>query len=127
LLLLSLIVLYTRIVRERFSWFDRLLFSIYLSWVSVAAMVNISYTLTHYGWSGHGISDVIWAVALIFMAAALAIIFRFAHHDRLYPLVFVWALVGIAVQNWSDEPFVAITALIFSVFTLFAAVLKNNG
>ncbi|OKL36159.1 hypothetical protein BLL40_12030 [Domibacillus mangrovi] len=127
LLLLSLIVLYARIEREHFSLWDRLPFSIYLGWISVAVIANISYTLTYYGWNGFGISDVAWTVVLLVIATTLAIIFRFAHHDRFYPLVFVWALFGIAVQNWPNEPFVATTALIFSVFVLISALLKDNG
>lgn len=126
LLLLSLIVLYTRIEHEAFTLWDRLPFSIYLGWISVAVIANISYTLTYYRWNGFGISDVTWTILLLVMSAALAIIFRFQHDDRFYPLVFMWALIGIAVKNWPHEPFIAATALVFSVFALLVALLKDN-
>ncbi|MCM3789197.1 tryptophan-rich sensory protein [Domibacillus indicus] len=110
-LLVSLIIIYSRIEREHFSFWDRFPFSVYLGWVSVAVMANISYTLTYYEWNGFGLSAAIWTILLIVLASVLAVTFRFAHRDPVYPLVFVWAFSGIAVRNWTDEPLIAFTAV----------------
>lgn len=124
-LLLSLIVLYKKIERQRFEFWDRFPFSVYLGWVSVAVIANISYTLTHYNWNGFGISAVAWTILLIVVAAVLAISFRFSHHDRVYPLVFVWALIGIAVRNWTGEPIVSYMAIAAAIIVLFSSFLKR--
>lgn len=124
-LLLSLIVLYQRIEKEAFSFWDRLPFSVYLGWVSVAVIANVSYTLTHYQWNGFGLSDTVWTVGLIIIAAALAVSFRFFHQDRAYPLVFVWALIGIAVRNWGDAQTVVYASLAAAAVIFISAIWKK--
>ncbi len=60
-LLCTLIVLYKRVKKTGPSLIDLAPFSIYLGWISIAAMVNITYYLTDIGWNGFGILDFIWA------------------------------------------------------------------
>lgn len=124
-LLVSLIVIYTRVERKRFDFWDRFPFSVYLGWVSVAIIANISFTLTYYEWNRFGLSSVVWTLILIGAAAVLAIIFRFAHRDRIYPLVFVWALSGIAVQNWTGEPVIAYAAAAAALLVLLSSLIKK--
>ncbi|WP_050181827.1 hypothetical protein [Domibacillus robiginosus] len=125
-LLVSLIIIYTRVERERFSFWDRFPFSIYLGWVSVAVMANISYTLTYYEWNGFGLSAVVWTFILLIAASVLAVTFRFSYRDRVYPLVFVWALAGIAVRNWTAEPFIAYTAVAAALFVFLSALFSRK-
>lgn len=98
-LLLSLIILYTKIKSIEPTWLDSAPFSIYLGWISVATITNIAIVLTDIGWNGFGLSDPVWTIIMMFVAAILAITFRIRNHDWLYPLVFVWSFIGIAVKN----------------------------
>jgi translocator protein len=122
-LLLTLIFLYIRLQHTSPSFFDRLPFSVYLGWVSVAVIANISYYLVYIGWNGFGLSDAAWTIIMLCLASAIAIVFRIKNSDRIYPLVFVWAFIGIAVRNWSEHAAVSYTALgLTAVMLVFAVI-----
>jgi translocator protein len=122
-LLLTLIFLYVRLQVASPSFFDRLPFSVYLGWVSVAVIANISYYLVYIGWDGFGLPDAAWTIIMLSVASALAIVFRIKNSDRIYPLVFVWAFIGIAVRNWGQHAAVAYTALgLAAVILIFAVI-----
>ncbi|MCA0970556.1 tryptophan-rich sensory protein [Halobacillus litoralis] len=126
-LLVTLIRLYVRMKDEGGTFFDVLPFSVYLGWVSVATIANISYFLNVIEWNGWGLSSSVWTFLLIIVATILAIVVLFKENDRIYPLVFIWALIGIGVQNAEGGvPVVVYTAYaaaviltIFVVYRLF--------
>ncbi|MGD7046038.1 tryptophan-rich sensory protein [Jeotgalibacillus proteolyticus] len=121
-LLGSLILLYLVIQRNEPSFFDRLPFSVYLGWVSVATITNISYTLTYYEWDGFGLSPVLWAVIGLVVGTFLALWFRYTQRDWVYPLVFIWAYIGIAVKNQGTEPTVVFAAIALAVVIVIGTV-----
>lgn len=130
-LLASLIVIYERAHRgprpdaaER--WLVRLPFSIYLGWISVATIANVSGALLHAGWSGWGLSDVAWAVVMLAVATALGYLMLLRRRDVAYALVLVWALVGIAVEQRS-EPVVSGAALAAAVLVALGVVALAGG
>ena len=102
---------------NRFS--GRLPFSIYLGWISVATIVNISYTLKFYDIS-LGIDEVTGTIILLIIAGLLAIIGRYRADDPYFALVFVWAIVGVAQSNENSTLILAayIIALIIFVVTI---------
>lgn len=118
-LLLMLINLYRTIKKTNPSFFDQFPFSVYLGWISVATIANISFTLKFYDWNGWGLSDVVWTIILLVVATILALTFSKKQHDAIYPLVFVWAFVGIGVKNQGVESLVANTAFILAGVILF--------
>ncbi|MFC1598331.1 TspO/MBR family protein, partial [Patescibacteria group bacterium] len=102
-LLGSLIMAYQAVLRQKkFSRNEWLLikapFSIYLGWITVATVANISTALVVYDWSGWGIAPQNWAIVMICIAAALAVLALFFRRDYLYAAVIVWALIGIGVE-----------------------------
>lgn len=129
--LLTLIALYLKMRESNPGKLDFATFSIYLGWVSVATIANISYVLVEKGWDGFGLSDVTWTVIMLFVATLLALWFRFAENDWIYPLVFVWAFIGIGVKNMEDHSTVAyvayaLAAVIFLI-TLLGGKIKKTG
>ena len=84
-------------------------FSIYLGWISVATVANVTQLLYYLGWGGWGISPEAWAVIMLLVAAAIALAMSVRHATVAYLAVFVWAYVGIAVKHGST-PLVAISA-----------------
>ncbi|KZE66088.1 hypothetical protein AWM68_06850 [Fictibacillus phosphorivorans] len=126
-LLLSIIVIYTRIQKqEEKSLFIRLPFSIYLGWISVATIVNMAVVLKYSGWNGFGLSSVTWTIIMLFVGALLAMFFTIQNKDFVFPLVFVWAYIGIGVRHMgkidvlSNTSF-ALAALIL-LFVIWRAV-----
>jgi hypothetical protein len=121
-LLLTLIILYRTYPVQDNRLSSRLPISIYLGWISVATIANISYVLTVYVWGGWGLSDPLWAVIMMTIGAALALHIRFHHFDIAYPAVFIWAFIGIAVRNGFEELLVMTAALFLSAVLLVGII-----
>ncbi|MDF1512912.1 MAG: tryptophan-rich sensory protein [Anaerolineae bacterium] len=83
----------------RFRWFVKVPFSLYVGWISVAAIANVSQVLYFINWGGWSIAPEIWALIMLVVAAAIAIANLWIRQDSVYVLVFVWAYVGIAVKH----------------------------
>lgn len=117
LLLVSLIMVYSRLEIGRTAvsrgefWFVRVPFSIYLGWVSVATIANISQTLYVTGWDRAGVPAEVWATIMLAMAVVLAALMAFTRFDGAYLGVFLWAFAGIGVRQ-SDAAAVALSAWI---------------
>jgi benzodiazapine receptor len=112
-----LIALYLRLGTGRIAvpraerWLVRLPFSIYLGWVSVAAIANVTSTLDYLNWDGAGIPPQVWAVIMLAVGVVLALAISLTRADLAYVLVLIWAYVGIAVKQ-SGAPLVANAALV---------------
>ncbi len=86
-------------------------FSVYLGWVTIATIANITITLVSVGWNGFGIAAETWAVLVLAVALLIDLIVIATRRDVAYSLVFVWALVGIAA-NQAAHPIIVIATLI---------------
>ncbi|AYC30258.1 TspO/MBR family protein [Paenisporosarcina cavernae] len=120
--LVTLILLYHTYPKTGNKWYEKMPISVYLGWISVATIANISYVLTYYEWSGWGLSDPLWTVIMMTIGAALALHIRYHEYDIAYPLVFIWAFIGIAVRNGFDELLVS-TAALFLAAVILAGIL----
>jgi len=115
-LLASLIAIYLQLrqggtpVTTAERWLVRLPFSIYLGWVSVATIANVTTTLDYLGWDGAGVAPPVWAVIMLGVGVLLALAMSLSQADVAYVLVLIWACVGIAVKQ-SAVPLVTYAAL----------------
>ncbi len=98
-----------RVSRE-YTWLAQMPFSIYLGWISVATIVNIASALYISSWDGWGISAVGWTAIMLIVGAVIAAIVAVQRADIAFTLVFVWALVAIAIRQL-NTPLIWITAL----------------
>ena len=104
-LLVTLIYIYRQLPKTDHAldnskkWFVKYPFSIYLGWISVATIANVSQVLFFFNWSGWGISPVIWTVIMIAIATLLGLLMQWRENDWLYVLVLVWAFAGIAISQ----------------------------
>lgn len=78
------------------KWCVDVPFSLYLAWISVATIANVTVFLTHIQWSGWGIPETVWAVIMIAIAASLGIVACLQRRDIAFVTVLVWAFIGIA-------------------------------
>ena len=85
--------------------------SIYLGWITVATIANVTQVLYYWGWSGWGISGEVWAVILLAVATALSAAMIFTRDDIAYLLVITWSVIGVAVKQ-AGSPLVATAAWI---------------
>ncbi|WP_052050120.1 tryptophan-rich sensory protein [Leptolyngbya sp. KIOST-1] len=96
--------------RQR-RWMAHIPFSIYLAWISVATIVNVAAALYASPWDGWGLTAVTWTVAMVVVVTLLGAVVIYRRQDVAFTLVFVWALVAIAVRQ-SETPAVLWAALI---------------
>lgn len=105
LLLITLIFLY--MLPRPFSVKDKVIissaFSVYLGWISVATIANISAYLVHLGWTGNPFSEVTLTVIMIIVASILSAIFVLKEKDIIYPIVTIWALYGITIKRLASQ------------------------
>ena len=90
-------------------WSVDVLFSVYLGWITVATVANITAWLYFVGWDGFGISAQVWAVIMLAVASLLGLAMAITRRDVGYLAVLLWAFVGIAVKQ-SSAPMVVLGA-----------------
>jgi benzodiazapine receptor len=126
-LLLLLIAIYLRLdigraqVSTAEKWLVHVPFSIYLGWITVATIANVTSLLDYLNWSGWGISPEVWTVIMLVAAVGIASAVSLTRGDVAYMLVIVWALAGIAVKH-ADTPVVATAAWVATALALLMLV-----
>ena len=102
-------------------WSVDLPFGIYLGWITVATVANVTDWLYLVGWNGFGIAAPTWAVIMIAVASVLGLLMALTRRDVGYLFVLVWSFVGIALKQVA-APNVVIAAWIGAGFMLVLAV-----
>lgn len=99
---------------------------VYLGWVCVAICANITAALTSAGFSGFGISEDLWAAAVLAVVAAVGVSLAVKGRGRLaLAAAIAWGLAWIAVGRIGGEPESVVTAaaaVAAAVIVLAAAV-----
>ncbi|MEN6435354.1 MAG: tryptophan-rich sensory protein [Anaerolineaceae bacterium] len=85
----------------------RILFSIYLGWITVATVANVTSLLDYLKWNGFGISAVTWMGIMLAAVLVITALMNFTRRDIAYTLVILWALAGISLK-FATVPQVAI-------------------
>jgi hypothetical protein len=131
ILLATLIAVYLRLGINRFkvstgeTWAVRVPFSIYLGWITVATVANVTDVLDYTGWNQFGISAAIWMVVILAAVLLIAGLMNFLRRDVAFAVVLLWALAGIAVKFPAEGIVTYATWITFGVVavTLAAAFL----
>jgi hypothetical protein len=120
-LLLTLITIYLNLqiglskASRAEKYLVHLPFSVYLGWISIATIANITAFLVSSGWNGFGLSEQFWAVLVIGVGVLLALLMLFLRKDIYYCLVVDWALLGILLKRLSNPSEPAEGVVIMSV------------
>ena len=130
LILGSLIVAYGRTRRRIFAEAAPALagvpFSLYLGWISVASVINITIGLRQLGWqTAEGVS-VVLTLVLIFMVVALGLIMSRVFRDMVFPLVVAWALVAIWMVRLGEVPELGWAALIGATLVTISGIMLSR-
>ncbi|MFW9992452.1 MAG: TspO/MBR family protein [Candidatus Odinarchaeota archaeon] len=92
-----------------------LLFSVYLGWITVATVANVTAVLVTLNWDGFGINDIIWTSIILITVLIITLLMISTRKDYAYSFVIIWAVVGIAVKQWTAVPEVALVALLVAI------------
>ena len=126
-ILASLLYIYVQISKSgsdldrNQKWLVKLPFSIYLGWISVATIANVTQVLFFFEWGGWGISPAVWAVIMLAIATFLGLLMLWREQDIPYTLVLVWAFIGIT-NSQADTALVANAAWIASAILVLAII-----
>ena len=114
-------------------WSVYMMFSVYLGWITVATVANISDWLYFVAWDGFGIPAQAWAVIMLAVASLLGLAMALTRRDVGYLAVLVWAFTGIAVKQ-SVVPMVGTSAWVaaalmggLAVFTLLRRTTESGN
>ncbi len=108
ILLLALILIYnqlhvgTMMAATSEKYLVHLPMSIYLGWITVATIANVTALLVAYKWNRFGISEQVWTVVMIAIALALGLTTLLYRRDIFYAAVVDWAMLGILIKRTSD-------------------------
>jgi len=102
-------------------WSVDLPFSIYLGWITVATVANVSDWLYLVEWNGFGISMPVWAVIMLAVASLLGFGMAITRKDAGYLFVLIWAFIGIAVKQVAS-PLVVTSAWIAAGLMIVLAI-----
>ena len=124
IILVCLAIIVSAIRKETLSTkekiFVKLPFSIYFGWITVATIANMTTLLVSGGWNGFGLSQTVWAVAIIAIGAVIGIITILRNKDYAYGLVILWAYAGILIKHVSAAGFNSMYPAV--IFTTIAAM-----
>jgi hypothetical protein len=134
-LLVSLIIVYLRLgngrtnVSNAETWLVRVPFSIYLGWITVATVANVTSLLDYLKWNAFGISPQTWMIPVLAAVLAISVLMNFTRRDVAYTLVILWALAGIGLKHAAVTAVATPTWITFVLVALglvLAYVLKRN-
>lgn len=128
-LLASLIIIYIKLeiglhgrVNPIEQWLIDFPISLYLGWICVATVANISAALVGAGWNGFGIAPAVWTILMITVVTLLGLLMIGRRNAITLPAVLVWALIGIRMQpgqNASVGLAAGLAAFVLLVFLMF--------
>jgi hypothetical protein len=124
LLLISLLVIYLRLdvglakksLKETLA--VNTTFSIYLGWITVATIANVTAVLVSLDVGELVLGQVTWTILVIFVATLITILMILRRQDFAYSLVILWALLGIVIKRLSDDPLFGVQTSIAQTATL---------
>lgn len=131
-LLTSLLIIFKRLnlsvkpATTMENWLMHVPFSIYLGWISVATIANVSVALYNLGFTGGPISQEAWTVVVILVALALGIFMTWQQRQVAYSLVLIWATIGIVVRQ-ADSTVVMATSILAAAILFVSVVVYAYG
>ncbi len=131
-LLVVLTVIFLKLHREYFARlrdrvFLQLPFTLYLAWICVATIANVSALLVAIEWNGAFLNDEGWTVVMMVVAAALAVKITLDYRAPFFAIVVMWALLGIHLR-WREREYISIFyASLMLITGLVVIVLYSAG
>jgi translocator protein len=119
-LLYSLTRIFLLLQKNKFStvkWFlIKLPFLLYLSWICVATIANISALLVSFNWQGGFLTAEQWTIIMVATAGMLGVIIAHYFKEPAFLLVLVWAFFGI-YSRWigTEHEAIAIASRIAAI------------
>ncbi len=87
-------------------------FGIYLGWICIATIANVTALLVNFSWNGFGLSEETWTVIMILAGALIAALTLWRLDNPFIGLSVVWAFAGIMIKRQVDYRTIFIVAAV---------------
>lgn len=87
-------------------------FGVYLGWICIATIANVTGLLVANNWNGFGISEETWTVIMIFAGALITVAALWRFDNPFIGLSVVWAFAGIMIKRQADYRSIFVVAAI---------------
>lgn len=104
----------------------RIAFSVYLGWITVATVANVSAALVSVDWNGFGISEITWTIIALSTGTLIGLTMIWLRQDIAYIAVIIWAFIAIAVRRQAfavPEEAIIITVIYIAIGLLILTLL----
>jgi len=99
-------------------------FGVYLGWICIATIANITVLLVSNGWQGFGLSEQNWAIIMIVVGAVIISLTIWRMSNPYIGLAVVWAFAGIMIKRQDDCRAIFMTAAAAAVLVAVVAGLS---
>lgn len=97
-------------------------FALFLGWLCVATIANVTIMLVSLGWRGEGIGEPTLAAIMTVAAGVLGVVLAVRFRDFVVPLVVAWSAVALYTENVSRSELAADVALVVAVTSAATAL-----
>lgn len=112
LLLLASIIIINKKLSSSATSIIKVGFGIYLGWICIATIANITVWLVSLNWSGFGISNEIWTSLMIAIGLIITTLSVYKFNNPFIAASVIWAFIGIAIKQNGNSNTVFISAII---------------
>ncbi|MRR21384.1 hypothetical protein EG830_00170 [bacterium] len=99
-------------IKEMPYGFFKAAFGIYLGWICIATIANVTALLVNSGFSGFGMPEQTWTVIMIIVGTLVVALSIWRFDNPFIGLSVVWAFVGIMIKRQADYRTIFITAAV---------------
>ena len=102
-------------------------FDVYLGWICVATVANISVLLVKLGWNRFGLSEQFWTVVAIAVSTLLGVLFIITKYKYMSAAAIIWAFCGILIKHISSSGHAGKYPLIITVTIIGIVIILCTG
>lgn len=105
-------------------------FSLYLGWITAAAIANMNVLIVKLEWNRFGISESLWTVLVLIIGTLIALYYVFETNRPAAAAAIVWAYFGILVRHISRSgynsryPLIIAAAAVCSILIIFIILIR---
>jgi hypothetical protein len=108
-------------------WLD-IPFSLYLGWITIATIANITAMLVDLGWNGAGLPETFWTATMIGAGTLAGLLMIYLRNNIIFALVAIWAFYGIFAKDQNDSVnySAVICMVILAIFILISIIARGR-
>jgi hypothetical protein len=120
LFLISLILINNQLL-DVSNRFVKITFGIYLGWIMIATIANITVWLVSVNWNGFGTAPEWWAGIMIVIGLIISVLAVYKFENPFIALSVIWAFAGIAIRQNNQVQGIFLTAALSGIALLIFA------